>query len=64
MPISAGQLPSAVPVYIYESGGSYPLRSTVTPNNAQTVIWAGPDAPPIGGGYAVNDVDFWEPTTV
>lgn len=64
MPITAGQLPDAVPIYIYESGNSYPLRNTVTPNTAQTVIWTGPDAPPIGGGYAINDVDFWLATTV
>lgn len=61
-PITAADLPPAVPVYIYESQGTYPLRASVTPDQAQTVIWAGPDPPPIGSGYAVNPVDFWVPT--
>lgn len=64
MSILASQLPAGVPVYVYESGGTYPLRTTATTNAAQTVIWVGLTAPTIGSGYAVNDVDFWEPTSV
>ena len=45
--ITAGDLPAAVPVYIYESGGVYPPRNSVTPDQAQTVIWTGPQVPPI-----------------
>lgn len=62
LPPQGGGLPELV-FYIYESSGSYPLRSTVTTNPAATVVWAGPDAPTIGSGYAVNGVDFWTPTS-
>jgi hypothetical protein len=48
---------------IYEASGTYPLRATATSSPEVTVIWVGPDAPQIGGGYAVNDVDLWIPVT-
>jgi hypothetical protein len=49
--------------FIYESSGTYPVRSTAGVSLAQTVTWVGPDAPAIGGAYAVNGIDLWIPTT-
>lgn len=54
---------SKVQVYvIYETGGSYPLRATATSDDNAMVRWCGPDAPPIGAGYATGH-DRWEQET-
>ena len=52
-----------IPTWLYEANGTYPLRSVAT-GTSSPVMWVGVDAPPIGSGYAVNDVDLWTPTTV
>jgi hypothetical protein len=62
--LTVAQVPDSVPAYIYEVSGSYPLRNTVTSSSTRTVIWVGIDAPTISSGYAINDVDIWEPTSV
>lgn len=50
-------------VAIYDvNAGSYPLRSSVTSDSLRPVRWRGPVAPPIGSGYALNDLDVWEMT--
>lgn len=55
---------ASVAVCIYESSGTYPLRSTVTSLATTPVIWVGVNPPTIGSGYAQNDTDLWEPTSV
>lgn len=44
---------------IIEVSGVYPLRSTATSSSTIPVVWIGPDAPTIGSGYALNNVDIW-----
>ncbi len=60
--LSTTQMPDSVQAIIIESSGSYALRSTVTSSAMRPVIWRGADAPTIGSGYAINDMDTWEPT--
>jgi hypothetical protein len=54
-------------VYRDETGGTYPLRSTVTADATRRVFWIGTVAPAIGGGYMqAQDIatgkpgDVWE----
>lgn len=44
----------------FYSSGTYPLRNSVTSDALRRVRWVGPTPPPIGGGYAVDDLDIWE----
>lgn len=60
--VSVDSLPDAIQAIIVEANGSYPLRSTVTNSLTRPVIWRGATAPMIGSGYAINNVDTWEPT--
>lgn len=64
--IAAALTGHGVTFVIRESGGVYPARATGAPyaGAADTVIWVGVDAPTIGSGYAINDVDIWDPTSV
>lgn len=41
---------------------SYPTRSSVTSDTQRRVRWIGPNAPTIGGLYAINGFDIWEQT--
>lgn len=45
-----------------ETADTYALRSTVTSDDTQLVIWRGSVAPTIGSGYMLNDVDDYEST--
>jgi hypothetical protein len=49
-------------IYKDETTNTWPLRSTVTPSATRHVTWVGPDAPPIGSGFAQDNVDFWRQT--
>lgn len=60
--VSVDSLPDAIQAIIVEANGSYSLRSTVTNSLTRPVIWRGATAPMIGSGYAINNVDTWEPT--
>ena len=60
--ITPAQISPTIAVVAMYSSGEYPLRNTITTNASQTVIWLGPVAPPIGGGYALNGVDIWDQT--
>lgn len=44
---------------IVEAGGVYALRNTVSTSSTIPIIWVGTDAPTIGSGYAINNVDIW-----
>jgi hypothetical protein len=59
-----GSIPDAVPITAYEVSSVYPTRASVTSDTSRPVIWVGPDAPTIGGSYAINGLDLWIPTTV
>lgn len=50
---------ASTPAFIVKSGGSYPLRATVTSDAARVVIWIGDTEPTSGGGYAEPGVDVW-----
>ena len=47
---------------LFESGGSYPLRSTVTTDTSRRVRYIGPDTPPTTNGNAIAGLDVWERT--
>jgi hypothetical protein len=51
---------AAPPIIIYdETAETWALRSTVSADATRPVWWWGPDAPPIGSGFAVDDLDAW-----
>jgi hypothetical protein len=60
--LKISEFPDSVQAIIIETGGVYALRSTVTASATRPVIWRGADSPTIGSGYAINDMDTWEPT--
>lgn len=55
-----GGLDPSIPAFIRAgTGGTYPVRASVTADATRPVIWIGATAPGVGGGYAIAGVDLW-----